>query len=340
MSAITVGEDLIHYEVLGRLRPVILVHGWVGSWRYWIPTMQQLHMKYRVYALDLFGYGDSSKAPARYTVQQQVDMLDEFMDQLAIPRAAFIGHGLGAMIVAEFAFKYQKKRVPRAMLISSPLFDIGDLENRMPKRISRANKRDEFFADDPDRTIPSGSLEATIPSAGMMRAALLERAAARNRSSGKIPSPISSGESKPPTRNLLAESLGTDDIMALLERCFRRTEVEFGKLQGDVLNADSRAIEASIRDFDAGKMLDTVQQLEMPTVLIHGNEDPLVPAPSGDVWDYVTGNGNNALAIPLPNVRHFPMLEHDRFGRLINDFLETDDVNKLEVKERWRRRSR
>jgi pimeloyl-ACP methyl ester carboxylesterase len=30
----------VHYEVLGRGRPLIFLHGWVGSWRYWIPVMQ------------------------------------------------------------------------------------------------------------------------------------------------------------------------------------------------------------------------------------------------------------------------------------------------------------
>ena len=46
------------------------------------------------------------------------------------------------------------------------------------------------------------------------------------------------------------------------------------------------------------------------------------------------------LPILLPNVRHFPMLEDDRFPRLATEFLEVPDVSKLEVKERWRRRTR
>jgi len=39
-------------------------------------------------------------------------------------------------------------------------------------------------------------------------------------------------------------------------------------------------------------------------------------------------------------VRHFPMLEYERFNRLANDFLEAADVTKLEIKERWKRRTR
>jgi len=82
MSAITIENDLVHYEVLGRGRPVILIHGWLGSWRYWIPTMQQLSLKYRIYALDLWGFGDTQKDTKRYGFKSQVTLLYEFMDKM------------------------------------------------------------------------------------------------------------------------------------------------------------------------------------------------------------------------------------------------------------------
>src|SRR5690349_1061818 len=125
MSAIRLGEDLIHYEVLGRGRPVILLHSWVGSWRYWVPTMQQLSLKYRVYALDLYGYGDSVKNPKKYSLEHQVQLLDDFMTQLGIPKTALIGHGLGAMVVVEYARRFAD-RVPRLLLVEAPLFDPGN----------------------------------------------------------------------------------------------------------------------------------------------------------------------------------------------------------------------
>ena len=123
MSAITIDNDLVHYEVLGRGRPVILIHGWLGSWRYWIPAMQHLSLsnKYRIYALDLWGFGDSQKNSTRYGLNSQVTLLQQFMEKLGIEKAAIVGHALGAAIAIEFGQK-NPKAAPKIMLISTPLF--------------------------------------------------------------------------------------------------------------------------------------------------------------------------------------------------------------------------
>ncbi len=121
MSAITIENDLIHYEVLGRGRPVILVHGWLGSWRYWVSAMGHLSMKYRVYAIDLWGFGDSGRNTARYSFAMQVQLLEEFMDRLGIAKAALVGHDLGAAVIARFAVTHPD-RVPRLLVVSPPLF--------------------------------------------------------------------------------------------------------------------------------------------------------------------------------------------------------------------------
>lgn len=123
MSAVAIDNDLVHYEVLGRGRPVILVHGWLGSWRYWISTMQQLSTKFRTYALDLWGFGDSSKFNSpddRYNLDAQVELLNGFMERLGISKAALIGHGLGAAVVIRHSAKHPD-RIPRVVAISPPV---------------------------------------------------------------------------------------------------------------------------------------------------------------------------------------------------------------------------
>ncbi len=139
MSAITIDNDLVHYEVLGRGRPVILVHGWLSSWRYWIPTMQQLSMKYRTYALDLWGYGDSGKDSQRLSFEAQANLLAEFMDRLGIPKAALVGHSLGGAVVVRYALRHPD-RVARLMVISAPMFEYGESAEQAAETVTPAEK--------------------------------------------------------------------------------------------------------------------------------------------------------------------------------------------------------
>ena len=65
MSAIMIEGSIVHYEALGRGRPIVFLHGWVGSWRYWIAAMQVASTSFRAYALDLFGFGDTARDPSK-----------------------------------------------------------------------------------------------------------------------------------------------------------------------------------------------------------------------------------------------------------------------------------
>jgi pimeloyl-ACP methyl ester carboxylesterase len=345
MSAVTVAGDIIHYEVLGRGRQVVLVHGWLGSWRYWIPAMQQLQSKYRVYALDLYGFGDSGKNPAKYTLEHQVALLADFMQDLGIPKAALIGHGLGALVVTEFARQYPD-RVARMMLLSAPLFDPGDLDRRVPvmKKVMQqpvARPQPEELLSDPNNNPAAATIMS--PSAAM-RAALLE--AARARANGVVP-PAAPADVTVDRANVLSIHTRNpllslvSDPETLLNKAFRKNEPAYDKLSVDVTKTDPRAVRGAIVTFDAGRMLDTLRLLPMPIVLIHGLDDPIISAPPEAVWNYVTMDKEHLLLpIEVPGVRHFPMLEYDPFPRLVNDFLEVPDISKIEIKERWKRRTR
>ncbi len=121
MSITTVGSNLIHYEVLGRGQPLVFIHGWLGSWRYWWPTMQGLSARHRVFAFDLWGFGDSSKAKNMYTLQAYVEMLDQFVDKLGIATpVTLVGHGLGAAVALRFT-KQNAELVDKIVTVSLPL---------------------------------------------------------------------------------------------------------------------------------------------------------------------------------------------------------------------------
>jgi pimeloyl-ACP methyl ester carboxylesterase len=120
MSGVLINGSLVHYETFGRGKPVVFVHGWLGSWRYWVPVMDELSSDFRTYALDLWGFGDSDKEREAYEIESYVDLLVSFMDELGIWRAPLVGHTLGAAIAAQTAARHPD-RVTKVMAVGLPL---------------------------------------------------------------------------------------------------------------------------------------------------------------------------------------------------------------------------
>lgn len=120
MSAIILESSLVHYEALGRGKPLLFLHDWLGSWRYWVPSMVELSSSYRAYALDFWGFGDSDKVPARYSLKGYVEQVALFMDQMGIGKIPMVGHGLGGMVACLFAAQYPE-RVDLLMAVCTPL---------------------------------------------------------------------------------------------------------------------------------------------------------------------------------------------------------------------------
>lgn len=120
MSGIFVDGHLVHYETFGRGPALVFVHGWLGSWRYWVPIMEDFSAEYRTYALDLWGYGDSDLGEERYEVDSYVDLMLAFMDELGIGQAPIVGHALGAAVATRLAAQYSE-RVSKVLAACLPL---------------------------------------------------------------------------------------------------------------------------------------------------------------------------------------------------------------------------
>lgn len=120
MSAIILESSLVHYEALGRGKPLLFLHDWLGSWRYWVPTMIDLSSSYRAYALDFWGFGDSDKIVTRYSVAGYVAQIELFLDQMGITRLPIVGHGLGGVVAIYFALVHADC-VEQIMTVNMPL---------------------------------------------------------------------------------------------------------------------------------------------------------------------------------------------------------------------------
>jgi pimeloyl-ACP methyl ester carboxylesterase len=120
VSSITTDQGIVHYEVYGRGRPVILLHGWLGSWGLWQETMTFLGQYYRTYALDFWGFGESGRKLNTYQVNDFILMVEQFMDKLGILSAPLVGHSMGGTVSLSVAYR-SPERVQKVVVIGSPI---------------------------------------------------------------------------------------------------------------------------------------------------------------------------------------------------------------------------
>lgn len=94
----------IHYVEQGEGFPIVLIHGFGASafhWRYNIP---ELSKRYKVYAVDLLGFGWSEKALVEYDALVWRDEVVDFLKEIVKEPAVVVGNSLGgftALLTAE-----------------------------------------------------------------------------------------------------------------------------------------------------------------------------------------------------------------------------------------------
>lgn len=120
MPTLVTEQGIIHYETYGRGRPIILMHGWLGSWALWRDTIEVLGKEFRTYALDFFGFGESVDRAANFTVDNYVNSVNQFMDKLGIVKAPLIGHSMGGTVSLAATVRYPDK-VVKTVVIGSPI---------------------------------------------------------------------------------------------------------------------------------------------------------------------------------------------------------------------------
>jgi pimeloyl-ACP methyl ester carboxylesterase len=98
--------------------PVIFLHGLGGSIESWTNNLASLSAGVRTIALDLPGFGQSSKPRLKYTVLYYRDFLIKFMKHLGLESASIVGSSLGGHIACELALA--KPDLVKKMVLVSP----------------------------------------------------------------------------------------------------------------------------------------------------------------------------------------------------------------------------
>lgn len=88
---------------------IIFVHG-LGSYiPAWNKVIPELSKTYRCIAIDLPGYGKSSKAPHSGMMSFYADVINDFAEAMKIEKFSFAGHSMGGQIAMVYGLKWPEK---------------------------------------------------------------------------------------------------------------------------------------------------------------------------------------------------------------------------------------
>jgi pimeloyl-ACP methyl ester carboxylesterase len=120
VATLVTEQGIVHYEAHGRGRPVLFLHGWLGSWALWHSTILEVGKEFRTYALDFWGFGESGDQGADFSVDNFVLLVDQFLDRLGIPKAPLVGHSMGGTVSLGTAIAHPEKIV-KVIVAGSPI---------------------------------------------------------------------------------------------------------------------------------------------------------------------------------------------------------------------------
>ena len=102
----TGGGAKIYYEDHGEGQPILLVHGWLCSSRFWQKNVPELAKEFRVVTVDLRGHGNSSKALTGQTIRQYARDVREVIEHLGLQETVLVGWSLGGPVVLSYYEQY------------------------------------------------------------------------------------------------------------------------------------------------------------------------------------------------------------------------------------------
>ena len=265
---------------------VVLVHGLGASQASWGAAGPMLAQAHRVLAIDLPGFGRSPLAGRRASISAQRRILDRFLHAVADGPATLVGNSMGGMI-SIFEAAAAPERL-RSLVLVNPSLPLPSLLQLRPDPLVAATfvaygtpvLGRRFVAARKARLGPEGLVRATLALCGVDTRRMAPEVL----------------EQLHDVARLRAEQAWADEAFLQAQRSILRVLLRHGR-----------------------RYAATVAALEVPTLLVHGERDRLVPVESARA----AARANPRVRFEeLPRVGHAPQLSHpERFVDLVEGFL-------------------
>jgi pimeloyl-ACP methyl ester carboxylesterase len=266
------GLSLRYFQTGSEGLPLVLFHGTGESALDWSWVLPKLGEKYRVYAPDFPGNGESTKAIREYSVEFLTQFAIDFINAIGIDGAVVAGNSLGGLIALEVALSRPAQTAGLVLIDSSGL---GEAVNPLLSCL----------------TLPVlgelGVAGCQTPVGAVMRSR--SRAALQFAHPGQIP----------------VEWYAEQERLAQT----------FGFLQATLSSLRAQLNPIAQRTV----MVERLSQLQMPTLLIWGEDDLIFPKSQAEAAVKHLQQGYLRI---IPDCGHIPHLEQPAlFVTVLDEFL-------------------
>ena len=97
----------INYEVHGENneKHILILHGWGANIQSFAPVTKYLSSKFKVYILDMPGFGASDEPTTGFFVEDYANIISKFITELNITNPVLIGHSFGGRVIMKLVGK-------------------------------------------------------------------------------------------------------------------------------------------------------------------------------------------------------------------------------------------
>src|SRR5918999_399786 len=127
----------MYYETHGEGRPMILLHGGLGSGEMFGPILPTLAANHRVITIDLQGHGRTADIDRPIDERLMADDVAAIIDHLGLDRPDVVGYSLGGGVAFHVAVKYPEK--VRKLVIASVYFRSSDVHEELKAMQGQVN---------------------------------------------------------------------------------------------------------------------------------------------------------------------------------------------------------
>lgn len=284
------GETVAYREREGGDQVILMVHGNMTSSKHWDVLIEALDSKYKLYAIDLPGFGESTYNNEIHSIRDLSETVRQFVEELDLEVYALLGWSMGGAVLLQYCADYDAPCGKLLLLASGstrgyPFYGSGpeglpDLNNRL--------KTLEEVRQDPART---QALQAAYDRKDkeLLKAVWNQLIYTNNQ-----PSPEKYDE-------------------YLEDMCTQRNLAEIYQ----ALNT----FNISHHDNGLGQGTGEIDRINVPVLVMHGENDLVVTKPMTD--EIVEDLGDRATYKNLEGCGHSPLIDDlDQLKHTIEDYLE------------------